>query len=351
MCVMINWREPEIKDKELLDSCMQTPGSRESDYGFATMYMWRHAYTPLIAVESDCLLVKMPQWNVYAYPKPIASTYNAESMPSRTMQNCDSRKATSTAPISARGSAELNPGHTDSQEEEVCNCKLDSRISNAIEDLADEAHSLGCKLLLRGLTDDTLPGFLAAYGDRFDITEDRDNADYIYTADKLCNLPGRHLASKRNHINKFERTGDWELRPLISDTALDEALAFVSLFFHEKNDPELVSEARAIEEMFEHYDELGVYSALLYQNGKPVAWSAGTALNSRVFDVHFEKALASAEGAYAMINREFARMIVREIPTIELFNREEDMGLEGLRRAKLSYHPDELLMKYYAREK
>jgi hypothetical protein len=70
-----------------------------------------------------------------------------------------------------------------------------------------------------------------------------------------------------------------------------------------------------------------------------------------VFDVHFEKALPGVEAAYTMVNREFARMISAELPDMQYFNREEDMGLEGLRRAKESYHPDILLMKYFAIEK
>ena len=85
--------------------------------------------------------------------------------------------------------------------------------------------------------------------------------------------------------------------------------------------------------MFANYEALGFIGGLLYQNGEPVAFTAGTKLDEEVFDVHFEKALPGVEGAYIMVNRE------------------EDMGLEGLRKAKESYHPDILLMKYFAREK
>jgi hypothetical protein len=103
--------------------------------------------------------------------------------------------------------------------------------------------------------------------------------------------------------------------------------------------------------MFDNYEALGFYGGLLYQNGAPVAFTAGTRLDPATIDVHFEKALPGVEGAYTMINREFVRMISDEIPEIEYFNREEDMGLEGLRRSKMSYHPDVLLMKYTATEK
>ena len=291
---MINWKEVELKDKAAVDELICASGCHGADYGFANLYMWRKAYRTMIAFTENRLLVSMPDWSVYAYPKgggdPCAS----------------------------------------------------------VELLLEEAHAKGEKLLLRGLTDKTLAEFMPLYGDRFEITEDRDNADYIYSTDKLCNLPGRHLASKRNHIHRFEKNGVWELKK-VDD--IEAAREFIEEFYREKNDPDLAAESEAINEMFEHFDELGFRAALLYQKGRPVAFSAGTKLDDEVFDVHFEKALPGVDGAYTMINREFARMISAEFPGIEAFNREEDMGLEGLRKAKESYHPDVLLMKYFAREK
>ena len=296
---MINWKDVELTDKPLIEDKICASGCHGADYGFANLYIWRNAYVPKIAFYGSRFLVGMPQWHVYAYPK---------------------------------GDGDVVP---------------------SIELLLEEAHAKGDKLLLRGLTDKTLQEFLPIYGDRFEISEDRDNADYIYSADKLCNLPGRHLSSKRNHIKHFERNGSWEFHKVTAGdcAALKQAREFVDEFYREKNDPDLKAEAGAIEEMFRHYEALGFIGGLLFQNGEPVAFSAGTKLDNEVFDVHFEKALPGVEGAYTMINREFARMVCAEFPEIQYFNREEDMGIEGLRRAKESYHPDILLMKYYAREK
>ena len=100
--------------------------------------------------------------------------------------------------------------------------------------------------------------------------------------------------------------------------------------------------------MFENYEELGFLGGMLYQNGEPVAFTAGTKLDDEVFDTHFEKALPGVEGAYTMINREFARLVRAEYPGIAAFNREEDMGIEGLRKAKLSYYPDHMVEKCWA---
>ena len=313
---MIEWKDIELSDKPEIEKKICASGCHGADYGFANLYIWRKAYRPKIAFCGSRLLVGMPQWKVYAYPKG-----DGDPVPS-------------------------------------------------IELLLGEAHERGEKLRIRGLTDKTLEEFLPLYGDRFEIVEDRDNADYIYMTEKLCELAGRKLSSKRNHIKHFERNGPWEFHRITahscecinscSDTAqngeyrassIDEARAFVAEFYKEKDDPGLADEATAIEEMFEHYEELGFIGGLLYQNGIPVAFTAGTKLDNEVFDVHFEKALPGVEGGYTMVNREFARMIRAELPGIVAFNREEDMGIEGLRKAKESYHPDILLMKYFAIEK
>lgn len=294
---MIDWKEVTLQDKPKIEEKICASGCHGADYSFANLYMWRHAYKPMIAYCDDRLLVSMPEWGVYAYPKG------------------------------------------------------DGDVTGSIELLFDEAHGRGDKLTIRGLTDKTLAEFLPLYGDRFEISEDRDNADYIYSAEKLCQLPGRHLSSKRNHIKHFERNGEWRFERICSGECIEEAKAFVDKFYQEKNDPELANEAKAIEEMFGHYEELGFIGGLLYQSGQPVAFTAGTRLGDEVFDTHFEKALPGVEGAYTMVNREFARLVCEEYPEIKYFNREEDMGLEGLRKAKESYHPDILLMKYFAGEK
>ena len=293
---MIDWREVEISDRNKINELLCASGCHNADYCFANLFMWRKEYNSLISFNDNRLLVGNPEWHMYAYPK---------------------------------GDGEFVP---------------------SVELLLEEAHSHGDKLMLRGLTDKTLDEFMPVYGDRFEISEDRENADYIYSIDKLANLPGRHLASKRNHINKFERNGKWEFRK-VDSVDLHPAKEFVAKFFEEKDDPELKSEAVAMKEMFDHFDELEFMAGMLYQNDEAVAFTAGTRLDKETFDVHFEKALPDAEGAYTMINREFARLIASEYPEIEFINREEDMGLEGLRKAKFSYHPDLLLMKYYAREK
>ena len=107
---------------------------------------------------------------------------------------------------------------------------------------------------------------------------------------------------------------------------------------------------RALDKAFAHFTELEFEGIILYaEAGYPVAFAMGNRISGDTFDVNFEKAFADVQGAYPMINREFARHIHEHHPEIRYLNREDDMGVEGLRKAKESYHPI-FLEKYIARE-
>ena len=98
-----------------------------------------------------------------------------------------------------------------------------------------------------------------------------------------------------------------------------------------------------------HYEQMGLDGLLLRAGGKVVAFTMGEQMGAEdTYDVHFEKAFAEVPGAYPMINREFARWVQEHYPEVRYLNREDDMGVEGLRQAKKSYYPDLLLEKYSA---
>lgn len=294
---MLEFRPIEIDDRDEVQTLICASGCHGADYSFANLYIWRKIYKPLVAFMDTRMLLYLGKPGFYAYPK---------------------------------GDGDPRP---------------------SIEYMREEAHRNGAKLMMRGLTPKTLEELQEYYGeDAFAISEDRDNADYIYTTDKLRYLKGRKLSSKRNHLKHFERNGPWHYDKVTQEN-LAEARAFVEEFYKEKDDPDLAAESVAIGEMFDNYETLGFMGGLLFQNDRAVAFTAGTRLDQSTIDVHFEKALPGVEGAYTMINYQFANMVAEENPDILYFNREEDMGLPGLRKAKESYHPDVLLMKYYAEEK
>lgn len=190
--------------------------------------------------------------------------------------------------------------------------------------------------------EETFPGTFA-------FTEDRNNEDYLYSVEALASLSGKKYHSKRNHCSYFEKNFNWTYEPMTQNVA-EECMQFSHLWIDENErqaEEGADLELDAIQRALAHFDELEFVGGVLRIDGQIVAYTFGEPINDRVFDTHIEKADANIRGAYPMINREFAR---NSISGYEIVNREEDMGLEGLRKAKESYHPIELLTKYTAEE-
>ena len=187
----------------------------------------------------------------------------------------------------------------------------------------------------------------------FVYTTNRDYYDYVYETAALASLAGRKLQSKRNHINRFiEEYPDWRCEPITAEN-LGECQALCTAWFQEHfeegADPAVYDgERRALAIAFDHYDAFGFDGLALRAEGRLIAFSMGIRLNQTTYDVNFEKAFANMQGAYALINREFSRMIQEKYPEIVYLDREDDMGSPGLRKAKLSYHPAVILEKYVA---
>lgn len=182
---------------------------------------------------------------------------------------------------------------------------------------------------------------------RFSFHPRRDGADYLYDRDALESLKGKKLAAKRNHINFFESNFQWEVRPLNEET-MEDACRFNEWWCTENHCAEegsLAREGCAVRRGLRHFKELGYQGVVLYADGAPCAFSFGEPIGKEGFCVHAEKASADLRGAYPMINRELVKSLDSKIRWI---NREDDTGDEGLRKAKLSYRPQELLMKYTA---
>jgi len=188
----------------------------------------------------------------------------------------------------------------------------------------------------RQLLEETFPG-------QFEYTDDRDDYDYIYSVESFATLAGKKLHGKRNFCNRFEKTYAWEFRPL-SPALFDDCRTLLNDWDREKDDPN-PEEDRAIARVFREWDSLGMCGGVLYADGKPVAFTIAEPLTPDTVDVHFEKAQAELPGAYPMIAREFARYLQSEKPEVRFLNREEDMGVPNLRKAKEEWYPLYLLEK------
>ena len=186
------------------------------------------------------------------------------------------------------------------------------------------------------------------YGKNFSYTLDPGDFDYIYTVEKLTGLHGKKLHGKRNHINSFLRNyPDYEYYT-ITDEHIDACLA-VARYWVEKHDvlqPDLAEEHayeyNIIRKALANRKKLQMTGGIIYVNNFPSAFTLGEPLTADTFDVHFEKADDSIDGIYPMINQSF---VTHELQAYTYVNREEDLGLPGLRKSKMSYVPDILYKK------
>lgn len=182
---------------------------------------------------------------------------------------------------------------------------------------------------------------------------DRADSDYIYLARNLAELPGQKFHKKKNHIARFMRLYEnrWEFR-LFPESDIAKDIIFIEeKWLEEKKssvgnpDHALVLESQSIASAVEFHSALNIRGGVLYVDKKPVAMTLASPVSPQVLDIHFEKAISSyaEDGAYSVINNLFAK----HSASFLYLNREEDMGIEGLRKAKLSYKPDILLDKFY----
>jgi len=226
-------------------------------------------------------------------------------------------------------------------------CTAEALSLELIEALFDDSHG---DLTLIGLEDAQASQISSLRSDEGRLPEqefsisvepDRDQYDYIYRRADLAALHGRHLDAKRNHIHRFRAEHpDFEYRPLTPES-FDECRRLTEIWQEEKGGSDTINaEKQVMETIFSNWDALGMIGGSIIVDGRMVAFTYGSAVTTDTFDVCVEKADRHVEGAFAIINQQFAE----HLPEQYIFlNREEDMGIPGLRQAKLSYHPEILL--------
>lgn len=211
------------------------------------------------------------------------------------------------------------------------------------------------KIYFRGITKEVVDFLKENYPGKFNYIEERDLFDYVYDGENMRELKGRKNVKKRNHINYFtkEYEGRYEYR-LLDEKDFDACLELVQEWTSNKEennavDEEMEEELVGIKKLFENYsilkDKLKI--AGIFIDGKLEAFTMGEYINPNMALIHIEKANPVIRGLYPFINQQF---LVREFSDAEFINREEDLGIEGLRKAKLSYHPVRFVEKYTVRE-
>lgn len=227
----------------------------------------------------------------------------------------------------------------------------DEGIQAALENMADFFTAQNLPFQLRGIEKFML-GILETWRPgQFAIASDRDNFDYVYNSKDLIELKGRKYHGKKNHINSFKRNySSYEFWPLTPEWTAN-CIANQHEWCMKKgcdDDPTLRGERDAIIEVLSHWTELKLTGGLITIGGKVEAFTFGEQLNADTAVIHVEKGNPDIRGVYPVINQNFCEHAWRHL---EYINREEDMGIEGLRKAKESYYPARMIEKFNIKPK
>lgn len=293
---MIAFRDITIQDKDTITAYTMNSCRRNCDLSFSNLCSWRFLYHTKFAIINNFLVFKFWAGDELAYMMPVGEG------------------------------------------------NLEEVLNELIEDARQEGEPfcmLGVCSCMREDLEAIMPG-------QFGFTVDRDYADYIYLRSDLATLKGKKFQSKRNHINKFRNTyPDYKYSPITKDR-IQECLELEAKWC-KANDCDQQegtgNERRALIYALNHFEELGLTGGILHVNGQIVAFTFGMPINKETFGVHVEKADTSIDGAYAMINYEFANHIPEQYIYI---NREEDLGIEGLTQSQAFVPPETILEKYMA---
>ena len=294
---MEDFKPIELNDKNVFDYFFSQDPPQTSELTFSNLFMWRHRYNPLWRRWNDCLLIILRPLDSLAFGLPPVGP--GDKMPA-----------------------------------------LDF-LSKSLEDTANQ-------VMICRVTKD----FVDRYVDpeQYKIAKDPDNSDYVYLADDLINLPGNKYHAKRNLISRFMKDYDFEYRDL--DLDLVHCCLNLQESWCEVKDcgesPALMAEDMAIYEAMKNYGELDYKGGVILIDSKVGAFSLGEMLNPDTVVIHIEKANPDIPGLYAVINQLFCKEAWSQAKYV---NREQDLGVEGLRKAKKSYYPHHMVEKFILKPK
>lgn len=295
---MLEFREITLADKQWIQPLLDMSNYNSEEYSFTFLYIWRKIFGYQVARMDDYLLVKsMRDTHPPSYHFPA-------------------------------GSGDIMP---------------------VIEAMRRDAQRADVPLVFHVVLTPSVKLLETLYPGMFQYLPLTDVYDYVYDAESLITLKGKKLHAKRNHINRFRETyPDWVYEKITPDN-LPEVIAMSDEWCRMNNCQEkktLRQESCAVEAAIQSFFALQMDGGFIRANGRIVAFSLGDRLNSDTYLVHIEKAYSDVQGAYAVINQEFA---AHNCSGYLYINREDDSGQEGLRKAKQSYRPVLMVEKYAAK--
>ena len=294
---MIDFQRMTPAQREQYNALLFSGPERGCEYSFANQFLWGHQKTAFL---HGCALIFSHFYGKSVYPYPIG------------------------------------PG--------------DKKA--AVEAILRDAEERGIPCRITGITLADRQELEGLFPGKFLFCTNRDSFDYVYDINDLADLRGRKFQSKRNHFNRFcADRPDHQAVP-ISEKILPQVREFVQEWYarRQEKDPEgdFMLETLALGRVCSHFREIGMEGIVLMDRDEILAVTMGSRLSGDTFDIHFEKAREDVSGAYNAVNCQFARYLRLKYPDVKFLNREEDMGLEGLRNSKLSYRPHHMVEKYWA---
>lgn len=298
---MLEFKELTMKDKPLFDKYLVNYPFTTSEYSFTTLLAWRKAYDIQFTVLKDALVIKKKDFNgKYYFMQPIGCRKN--------------------------------------------------NLMELIELLRQYKLENGMDFLFKDVENSFLDEIKELYGTTAQVFEDIDNFDYIYSKEKLVSLSGRQLHKKKNHYNYFIKNHEFVVKDLYEAGVMEDCINLTHQWHNENNfDTENINnlflqyEAEGIREVLQNASELKLKGMAVYIEDRIATFTIGEIVNSSMAIVHFEKGIKEINGIYAFTNKTFVERYLNEV---EYVNREQDLGIEGLRKAKRSYFPIKLEEKY-----
>jgi hypothetical protein len=286
---MIDFKKIDITDREIINSCLYENTFRACDYCFSNLFAWQSMYRTRFAIKDNTLFIRFQDLeNNFYYMMPIG----------------------------------------------------DMPLNNALSMIIEDAEQNNIMFRMKGITQRMSLCIEKAMPNTFKYMHDSENDEYIYFTQRLIDLKGKKLQSKRNYINRFKSSyPNWTYSSIKSENELNECLTMLDKWKEiniDKEDKTFEYDYLASRVMINNFHYLQLKGGFIRLNGEIIAFTMGEQLTNDTLVIHIEKAFDEITGSYTIINQQFAQ---HEAGNYTYINREEDMGIENLRKAKMSYQP------------
>jgi hypothetical protein len=294
----MNFKCLSLDDKDIINKYSENSNVESYEYLFSSLYMWRKLNNVKYSIINEALVIeKNEEGKGTFYAQPLG--YNKEDL-----------------------------------------VKLIDILLKRNEDYTDRDY-------LFGDVDKNFIDDLKKYTNyKIEVTEDVDDFEYVYKVQDLIDLRGKKYHSKKNHVNSFEKTYDYQIKAIDNEYVMKDCLKLLHRWHAEMLDTidkEMCMEIDAIRDVFQEINELDLKTIAVYVGDDLAGFAVGEAVNDTFAVIHAERGEIQYKGIYAFLNRKF---LMESFSDIEFVNRQEDVGNAGLRKAKQSYHPIKMVKKY-----